>query len=68
MQIKAVPKPAAGSVRHFAISLGARFCKEVQRLCAAPKASQVGGLSLEAPVCKGASFENKGLIEFLISQ
>jgi hypothetical protein len=67
VQIKAASKPAAGLVRHLAISRSARFCKEVQRLCASPKANQVGGRSLEAPVCKGALFENKCLIEFLIS-
>jgi hypothetical protein len=32
------------------------------------KASRVSGRSLEAPVCKETSFENKRLIEFLISQ
>jgi hypothetical protein len=68
VQIKAAPKPVEGAVRHFAISPSARFCKEVQRFCAAPKASRVGSRSLEAPICKETSFENKGLIEFLISQ
>ncbi|WP_152618627.1 hypothetical protein [Pseudomonas brassicacearum] len=68
VKIKAVPKPAARFVRHFAISRSARFCKKVQRLSAAPKASQVGGRSLDASVFKETVFENKRLIEFLISQ
>ena len=68
MQIKAAPKPAAGTVRCFAISRSARFCKEMQRLCVSLKTSQVCGRFLEAPVCKETSLENKRLIEFLISK
>jgi hypothetical protein len=41
VQIKAAPKPAEGAVRHLAISRSARFCKEMQRLCAALKVSHV---------------------------
>jgi hypothetical protein len=68
VKIKAVPKLVAGAVRHSAISRSARLCKEVQRLSAVPNASQLGGRFLEVPDFKGSSFENKRLIEFLISQ
>ena len=61
-------KPAAGAVGRLAVARCARFCKEVQRLRTAPRASQIGGGLLEAAVCKGQSFKNKRFVEFSLSE
>lgn len=62
------PRPATVFLGGLAIARRARFCKEVQRLCTAPRASQIKSGLLEATVYKGGIQKNTGFGRFSINE